>query len=327
MSFWESRRNNTCTICSGIFGAALIVSAVLIGVSLKKLESTEYGVEYDVNTRTLDSAAKSGGLHPGPPGFKFVKFPSTYVTVDLPPSSSEDDDSTSETCVSQDGLRIKFQVTFQYQMPAEWLRPAIVKFRSFGNWAVIVSSAGNSAVQHACSLFTISNFQNKRGIIQSKMEELLREKLEGMTGDGASGVYARAISLQLRNVELPEEYRTAVQEKQSAAEDITLARNQRTQETTKARTQLLSAKEEARKINNTAVNNALVLTTQAGLRAQEISYTFDTEAQILSNVKAQLNLTTQGLLAYIANRLIESEKTSVKLQATEPASLSVRDEL
>ena len=48
-----------------------------------------------------------------------------------------------------------------------------------------------------------------------------------------AGVYARAISLQLRNVELPEEYRESVSEKQSAAEDITLAQNQRSQETTK----------------------------------------------------------------------------------------------
>ena len=65
-------------------------------------------------------------------------------------------------------------------------------------------AAGMSAVQHSCSLFSISNFQNKRGVIQSMMEGKLRGKLEGADGTGSSGVYARAISLQLRNIELPE---------------------------------------------------------------------------------------------------------------------------
>ena len=49
-------------------------------------------------------------------------------------------------------------------------------------------AAGTSAVQHSCSLYTISNFQNKRGIIQTTMEDNLREKLEGPDGSGVGAV-------------------------------------------------------------------------------------------------------------------------------------------
>jgi len=49
----------------------------------------------------------------------------------------------------------------------------------------------------------------------------------------------------MQNVGLPNEYTNSVSEKQSAAEDITLAQSQRTQETTKATTLLLAAREEA----------------------------------------------------------------------------------
>lgn len=194
----------------------LLFVIVLLATSLKKVKSTEYGVQYTAYSKKLDDAARTGGLHVGPPGFKFIKFPSTYVTVDLP----------EDTCVSNDGLRVKFKITFQYQMPAEWLLPAIQKYRNFERWAEVVEAAGNSAVHHSCSEFQISNFQNKRGIIQTTMEENLRIKLEGTREDGADGVYARAISLQLRNVDLPEEYRVAIREKQAAAEDIVLAQNQ-----------------------------------------------------------------------------------------------------
>jgi hypothetical protein len=62
------------------------------------------------------------------------------------------------------------------------------------------------------------------------MEEAIRTKLEGPSNtDGSDGVYARAISLQLRDVALPAEYMTSVSEKQQASEDITLAQNQRSQ--------------------------------------------------------------------------------------------------
>lgn len=222
---------------------------------------------------------------------------------------------------------MRFSVTFQYQLPAQWLLPVVKKYSDFRTWERIVVAAGESAVQHSCSLFTISNFQNKRGVIQATMEENLRGKLEGPDGTGASGTYARAISLQLRDVELPVEYRNAVSEKQSAAEDITLAKNQRSQETTKASTLLLAAGEEAKKINDTAVNEAAVLLTEAGLRAQEIRFAYAAEAKAYAAVKKDLNLTDEGLLAYVANRLYEGSAGDIRVSAMEPARLSWKDEL
>ena len=151
---------------------------------------------------------------------------------------------------------MQYEVTFQYQMTSENLYEAARRYRDFDTWSVVVRSAGQSAVQHACSNFTISSFQSQRGVIQQAMESLLKVKLEGEEQDSGdedassegrgNGVYARAISLQLRDVTLPPEYKEAVATKQEAEEDIQLARNQRKQEVTKAETDLLAAKEQAR---------------------------------------------------------------------------------
>jgi len=170
----------------------------------------------------------------------------------------------------------------------------------------------------------VSEFQNKRGIIQSTMEGNLKLKLEG--NEIEEGVNAVAISLQLKNVDLPEAYYNAVAEKQAAEEDIALAIAQRQQETTKANTELLKAKEEARKIEDTANNEAEVLLTEARLKAEETLYSFQKEAEALVEVKNQLNLTTEGVLAYLSNRLL-SEATNLKVTTGEPAKLSRRDEL
>jgi prohibitin 2 len=232
----------------------------------------------------------------------------------------------------------------------------IHKYRNFDKWAQVVEAAGSSAIHHACSEFTISNFQNKRGIIQSTMEDNLRLKLEGpgsvITGgngtkdiifndeNGTSvvtellqtdnednkGVYARAVSLQLRNIELPSAYKDAVTEKQSAEEGIALAMNQRKQNVTKAETEFKTSIEQARKIRDTAVNDANITLTQAKLKAEETAFAFTTEAQVLVRVKNSLNLTTDGVLAYLSNQLYASVQ-NLHVTVAEPAKVSRQQEL
>ena len=46
----------------------LIAVAIILGVSINKVESTEYGIQYDVHTKSLKDSAYSGGLFIGPPG-------------------------------------------------------------------------------------------------------------------------------------------------------------------------------------------------------------------------------------------------------------------
>ena len=301
----------------GIFSMVLLLAGIIIlAKSLNRVDSTEYGVLYNQRRKTLSDEARSGGLHIGPPDYEFIKFPSTYITVDLPEG----------ICVSKDGLRVSFTVTFQYQLPNEWILTVVRKYRDYDKWSDIVEAAGTSAVQHTCSDFNIADFQKQRGVIQSSMEDNLRLKLEGAKEDGSDGVYARAISLQLRNIDLPEEYQEAVAEKQRAAEDIELAKNQRTQETTKAQTELLKANEEARKIMDTATHDAELLVTEAGLKANETIYAYETEAGSILSAKTSLNLSTEGVLAYMANQLY-ARAPHLKVSAGEPAKLSRKEEL
>jgi regulator of protease activity HflC (stomatin/prohibitin superfamily) len=295
---------------------AIIVSSTLIGVSLKKLTSLEYGIEYDVWAKTLDDAAKQGGLFLGPPGYKFVKFPSTQISADL-----------SDTCLSRDGLRVGFSVSFQYQMPVDKIVNVIEKYRDYKGWSITVQAAGNSAVQHTCSDFNVTDFQSLRAVIQDEMFDNLKIKLEGsLEGITDDGVYALASSLQLRYVDLPSEYREAVSGKQRAEEDIALARNQRIQETTKSQTELLAAKEEAQKIFDTAINDANVTIFEAELKKEETLFAFKEQKDVLVEAKENFNLNADGVLAYMTNQLYAATK-NLDVTVGEPARISRKDEL
>merc|ERR1712157_226982 len=178
-----------------------------------------------------------------------------------------------------------------------------------------------------CSEFTVTEFQNKRGVIQENMLENLKTKLQGSEDDeDDDGVNAVAVSLQLSHLKLPLDYNSAVAEKQAAQEDIALAKAQRKQETTKANTELLRAQKEAEKIKDSAQNEAEVVLTEARLKAEETTYSFQKEAEALVEVKNRLNLTTEGVFAYLANKLL-SEADQLSVTTGEPAKLSRKDEL
>jgi len=50
--------------------AVLFTAIGLLAASLRKVDETDFGVEYNRHKKELDDAVKSGGLFAGPPGFK-----------------------------------------------------------------------------------------------------------------------------------------------------------------------------------------------------------------------------------------------------------------
>ena len=160
--------------------------------------------------------------------------------------------------VSRDGLRVIIRVEFQYQIRVEDIEEVTRKYRNQERWKRLVVTKAVSAVQKGYSLFFTSSFQAERGIIQERMLEALIEKL--------ADVHALAVGLQLSFVELPAGYSKAVAAKQAANEDIGLAINQREQQRTIAEQALQTATEQAKKINDAALNDKMLLVRRLSCR-------------------------------------------------------------
>lgn len=170
-------------------------------------------------------------------------------------------------------------------------------------------------------------FQNKRSEIQERMFKQLKIKLQGSEAEiNDEGVYAFANSLQLENVELPLEYKNAIADKQRAQEDIALALNQRSQELTKANTELLAANEERKIILARAQNERNVTITQAQNIADQTLFAFEKETEVLVRVKNDFALDANGVIAYMTNQLY-ANAPKLKVSIGEPARVSRKDEL
>eukprot|EP00241_Pyramimonas_parkeae_P007118 CAMPEP_0114249436 /NCGR_PEP_ID=MMETSP0058-20121206/14142_1 /TAXON_ID=36894 /ORGANISM="Pyramimonas parkeae, CCMP726" /LENGTH=316 /DNA_ID=CAMNT_0001362983 /DNA_START=240 /DNA_END=1193 /DNA_ORIENTATION=+ len=314
--------------------SALTVTAItLIAVSLQRLESNEFGVAYDVRAKILSSKVEEEGLHAGPPGFKYIKFSSTFSTVYIPKDLGPEE---MYNCVSGDGLIVDLEVTFQYLPDLTQLVQLTKLYRNEDRYRRVVRAAGVSAINHGCGDFSISSFQSERAAVQQRMFEYLQLKLEGAAASTANtsaslhplapGVFTRAISLSLEDVGLPERYQQAVSAKQSAEEDIALAKNQRQEALTKASTKLRTSAINADVIQLRARESAALLLRDAEFQANATRITFQKEAETYAAIITTLGLTPEGFLAYLGTRAIEETEGAV-LSLVEPAPASYRDEL
>ena len=299
--------------------AILIVASSLIGTSLKRVSSIAYGVQYNVWSKKLATTSQMGGLYFGPVGYTFIKFPSTQLSTEV-----------IDTCVSRDGLRVDYHVVYQYKLEKEWIIDAILKYRDYDKWTQLIHASGNSAIQHSCSAWNVTDFQTERLSVQESMFSNLQLKLEGDSGHDDTGIpvatnktwlFARASSLQLIYVGLPTEYKDAVAEKQREEEDIALAKNERTQSITKATTELKAAEKQAQMIMDRAYNDGNITLTLAGFRADRTLYRFEREIQVFSQAKTFLNLDPNGVVSYVANKLFE-KGAGLNAHFGEPAQIS-----
>lgn len=295
---------------------SVIVALALIIASLRKVSSTQFGVEYNVWTKKLESVSKAGGLFLGPVGYRFVKFTSTQINADF-----------SDTCVSNDGLRVVVDVSYQYRLDKGSIIEVILKYREFEKWNQVVNASANSAIQHSCSVWNVTDFQSNRALVQETMFENLQKKIEGdMNDDSSRGVYAIASSLQLTNVDLPIQYQEAVEQKQRASEDILLAKTERIQNKTKADTEFKAAEKQYEIIIDRALNEGNITLIVADYYAQHTLYRFEKESEVLSQAQEFLSLSTNGVLSYMANKLFATVPL-LTVRTGEPARISRKNQL
>lgn len=295
----------------GLFIFLLII--ILPSMSFKSIEQEEYGVAYDIHQRKLSTQVQGVGLHSGPPGFKFLLFPKTIETVNV-----------NTQCVAEDGLYIQADVSLQYVLRKELIVDSLQVYNSASDLKSMIAAAAKSSVAHACGEKSITQFQNDRLGVQSSILNEFREKIEPSGAD--LNLFSSAVSVQLRNLEIPVAYSNAVSAKQRAAEEIDLAENQRVQIVTEANTLKLNAVITASEIVNAATSDADIRIEEASYKANATLLEFSSEAAIYTNLITSLNLTSEGFLSYMGTRLVES-KSQVSINGLEPAKLSYREDL
>lgn len=134
-----------------------------------------------------------------------------------------------------------------------------------------------------------------------------------------TSVNADITDLQVSNIKRPSEYETVVRNKESAKENINIAKNERPRALIEAKT----AKEEAVTqgvINvQTANSESKVLLSKAEAEAASILAALKAEAEAYSSIMSSQELSVDGLLSYLGVRVLADNNHTVNIGFPAPA--------
>lgn len=282
---------------------SLITIASLLIASLGRLNTDQIAIPYNTISKKLSRNAQAAGLHLNAPGFRFITFPSVFTSMEF------DDVS----CLNRDGVSINLDVTLQFQADPKYLYDIVLQFKDFEGYKRILYATGRSAVHDTCAHFNTTAFQSMRGYFQEKLLEQMKSSF--------SPFYAILRDLQVNNVRRPGDFETAVKDKEAAKENIKIAENERPKLLTQARTEYQKALKQAQIIKERADTDSNIILNQADAEAQAVRARYSTETDTYMDLKNKLRLNVEGLLNYMAIRVIGSSKNDVYINLKSPAQV------
>lgn len=295
------RKEVCCAVVGGVSVVIIIFIAAMAGTSLRKLDTDEVGIAYDIHQKKLATNVQREGLHAGSPGYKFIIFPSVFQSIEY-----EDLE-----CLNREGIEIKLKVQLQYRAKVKNLREIILQFKDKENYLEVLKSVGESAIHDACSVFNTTQLQSQRASFQDLVRKTLGRRFETLWAD--------VEDLQVRNIMRPESYEKVIRNKEAAKENIKVAESQRPRQVVEANTEKEEARAQAKITIQRAESEARVSLSKARAEADSIRAAYEAETNAFLKLKQESLNSTEGLLSYLGVRVISENNNTVNVALDAPA--------
>jgi len=281
----------------------LVPSIVLFSVSFASLQATEVGLDYNHNTKHVDTNVYSSGLYMLGLGHTFIKFPTTLQTVDF-------EGGSQVTCFTLDGLPVTLSLSFQYKFAPSSAYDLYMKFGL--NYEVVYQNIALHQIAEVSAKYTAYQFFNEPTTIGTFLLKSLQ--------DSFATLFASVEFLQLKSVGLPQVFEDAIQDTIVAEQQIQKAGYQLDTAMVQASTMVQNATYIANiTLINAAADATNILQTQRAT-AMAMANLIDIEAISYASVSIDLGFTdADQLLDYIWLETL-SEQDSAELFIGFPAA-------
>lgn len=247
--------STTATVC----GVSLLLLCILLPMSLHKIEADEVGIARNGLTEKIylnsEGKAFTEGRHVLTPASEFFLFKRTVQTLDF--------ESDPIRCLSSEGLQMELKITLQYELDTDHVMEVLTKYGKEETWKVYINTLARDALMDVCSNYTADDYFHYRAEIEKSLfDSAILYFEEGDT-------HARAVVLNLRNVQHPTNFVNSNQDKQEIEQEKDRLIREREDLVTKETTILLKAREEAKikLINANATAEATIETALATVPA------------------------------------------------------------
>jgi len=264
------------------------------------LSPTEVGLSYDNVWKILDSEVLREGLNPKPTFGKIIKYPDRLIQVNFGPG----EDYGEIYCNSKDGIQIGISTSFNYFIDVTKIYMMTETYKNNKEFSGLIISCARSAIRHACSQYTAIEFQTERIVVQKTMKDL--------TSLSVSYLFVTIEDLQLKNIERPDDFQSAVQDKETARTDIDLAEAERRQKILEVEATLARSKQTAQEMIDTAKTDANATMIEAYTRAKAVTEMIDAYADTFLTAKETFKLNDpKEILIWFENRLFDANQKNL----------------
>lgn len=170
-----------------------------------------------------------------------------------------------------------------------------------------------ASIHDSCSKFNTSEFQTRRSFFQEFVYTTMLKRFTEVNAD--------ITDLQVSNIKRPAEYETVVRNKESAKENINIAKNERPRALIEAETKKEEAVTQGRISVQTANSDSRVILSKAEAEAASILAALKAEAEAYANIIRSQDLSVDGLLSYLGVRVLAENNNTVSIGFPAPAKL------
>ena len=259
----------------------------LTAISFESVDFNEFALLQNNITREIETTVYEEGFYFTGLFATFIKFPSTWVTIEFSPSSEAND--IPITANTQDGFQIVIDISFQYRLQAANLLELYSQYGLF--YEDFYMQEARSIIRNIASEYNASDFYTNRISVDIALQVGLAN---------ASGQFLAQIgAFQLRQVDLPTDIDQALQNLFLTQLDIDQALLEQQAATIRAQTLIIQAQAQA---------NITIIEAEA--LATALNITITAEGAALFELANQTGMNTTELLIYLWIQAIEMHESA-----------------
>ena len=265
-----------------ITAIALCTILPIIAVSFESVGYNEYALKQHVLTKKIEDKVYEEGFYTTGPFYTFIKFPSTWTTIEF--SEANDSSDSSIHTRTEDGLDLEVEISFQYRL----VKGEILElYEEYGtDYEAYIINIARGSLRDVAGEYDALEFFYNRSIIAGAMINALVSK--------ESVLRVEMGEFQMRKIDLPDNFEKAIEDVEIAKQEIKIAEYQQQAAVIRAKTEIIEAQ---------AQSNITIIEAEAMAKALNITLT--AEGIALFELADTIGFNTTELLTFLWIRAIE----------------------
>ena len=270
-----SRRHKRLLIALIIIAIPAITVPTIILASFEKVSYNEYALNVNSIDGTIENKVYEEGFHFIGLLNDFIRFPSTWTTIEFSPSS----DANDIPIISQtkNGLFVDVDVSFQFRLRKADILQLYSEYG--GDYSDYIEKVARSALRTVIGNYDAEQLYTNRTVVNAEMFSSMHNALDSIVEMG---------DFQLRDIEFPYSFKKAVEEYEVWRIQTEIARQEQIAELIRQET----------------------LTYIAEYTANRTIIEYEGLATALESLRQELNITQDQLLTYLWIETIQEHDES-----------------